>query len=88
MLTAAAMTYVAALLGTVLQLARLILMARGNRAAMTDNTREIILRVLREISESGIYSHMAIRGALDKYRYLPKRDRAFITLCAREPSSV
>ncbi len=46
---------------------------------MTDNTREIILRVLNDISENGIYSHMAIRGALDKYGYLPKRDRAFIT---------
>ena len=46
---------------------------------MTDNTREIILRILMEISENGIYSHMAIRGALDRYRYLPRRDRAFIT---------
>ncbi len=46
---------------------------------MTENTREIILQVLTEISENGIYSHMAIRGALDRYQFLPKRDRAFIT---------
>ena len=46
---------------------------------MTESTREIILRVLTEISENGIYSHMAIRGALDRYQFLSKRDRAFIT---------
>ncbi|MDO5702047.1 MAG: 16S rRNA (cytosine(967)-C(5))-methyltransferase RsmB [Lachnospiraceae bacterium] len=46
---------------------------------MTDNTREIVLSILNEISEGGIYSHMAIRGALDRFGYLPKRDRAFIT---------
>ncbi len=46
---------------------------------MTENTREIILQILTEISENGIYSHMAIRGALDRYRYLQRRDRAFIT---------
>ena len=46
---------------------------------MADNTREIIVRVLGEIEDGGIYSHMAIRGALDKYQYLPRRDRAFIT---------
>lgn len=49
---------------------------------MTDNLREIALQILTEISENGIYSHMAIRGAMDRYRYLPRRDRAFITrLC-------
>lgn len=45
---------------------------------MTETPREIILKVLTEISENGIYSHVAIRGALDRYQYLPKRDRAFI----------
>ena len=45
---------------------------------MADSPREIILKVLTEISENGIYSHKAIRGALDKYQYLSKRDRAFI----------
>ena len=46
---------------------------------MTENIRDIIIQILGEISESGIYSHMAIRGALEKYQYLPRRDRAFIT---------
>ena len=45
---------------------------------MTENPREIILRILTEISENGIYSHMAIRGALDRYQYLTKQERAFI----------
>ncbi len=46
---------------------------------MTENTREIVLGVLTGISENGIYSHMAVRGALERYQYLSKRDRAFIT---------
>ena len=45
---------------------------------MAETPREIILKVLTEISENGIYSHKAIRGALDKYQYLSRRDRAFI----------
>lgn len=43
------------------------------------STREIILGVLLEIDRDGEYSHIAIRNALDKYQYLPKQDRAFIT---------
>ncbi|MCH1982284.1 16S rRNA (cytosine(967)-C(5))-methyltransferase RsmB [Ruminococcus sp. OA3] len=43
------------------------------------STREIILGVLLEINRDGEYSHIAIRNALDKYQYLPKHDRAFIT---------
>lgn len=43
------------------------------------STREIILGVLLEINRDGEYSHIAIRNALDKYQYLPKQDRAFIT---------
>ena len=46
---------------------------------MNESTREIILKILSEISENGIYSHMAIRTALDKYLFLSRRDRAFIT---------
>ncbi len=46
---------------------------------MAENTREIILRILTEINENGIYSHMAIRNALEKYQYLSRRDRAFVT---------
>ena len=46
---------------------------------MTENTRDIALRVLTEISENDIMSHVAIHGALERYQFLPKRDRAFIT---------
>ena len=46
---------------------------------MTENSRDIIVRILTEISDGGIYSHMAIRGAMEKYRYLPRQERAFIT---------
>ena len=46
---------------------------------MNESVREIILNVLTGISENGIYSHMAIRGALEKYQFLSKKDRAFIT---------
>ncbi|MDO4619905.1 MAG: 16S rRNA (cytosine(967)-C(5))-methyltransferase RsmB [Lachnospiraceae bacterium] len=45
---------------------------------MTETPREIIAKILGEINDNGIYSHMAIRGALDRYQYLPRRDRAFI----------
>jgi len=43
------------------------------------NTRAIILDILMEIMEQGGYSHVVLRGALDKYAYLDKKDRAFIT---------
>ncbi len=43
------------------------------------STREIILGVLLEINRDGEYSHIAIRNTLEKYQYLPKQDRAFIT---------
>ena len=32
-----------------------------------------------EITEGGAYSHLVLRDVLDKYQYLPKRDRAFIS---------
>ena len=41
--------------------------------------REIILGLLLEINEEGVYCHKAIGDALKKYQFLPKRDRAFIT---------
>ena len=44
-----------------------------------ENTREIILDILLSIFKDGVYSHTAIHGALEKYQYLSKRDRAFIT---------
>lgn len=42
-------------------------------------SREIILEVLLEILEKGSYSHVVLRQALDKYQYLEKQERAFIT---------
>lgn len=43
------------------------------------NSREIILDILLEILEYGSYSHLVLRQALEKYQYLEKQDRAFIT---------
>jgi ribosomal RNA small subunit methyltransferase RsmB len=43
------------------------------------NTREIILGILMEVTEEEQYSHIALRNTLDKYQYLSKQDRAFIT---------
>ena len=43
------------------------------------NTREIILGILWEITEEERYSHVVIRETLEKYQYLEKRDRAFIS---------
>lgn len=42
------------------------------------NTRELILDILLSITRDGEYSHIAIGEVLDKYRWLPKQDRAFI----------
>lgn len=42
-------------------------------------SREIILDILMEILENGGYSHVILRQALEKYQYLEKSDRAFIT---------
>lgn len=48
---------------------------------MTDsvNTRELILGILMEVAKEGSYSHLVIRSVLDKYQYLDKKERAFIT---------
>lgn len=43
------------------------------------NTRELVLEMLTLINEKNEYSHLVIRTVLDKYQYLPKQDRAFIT---------
>jgi len=43
------------------------------------NTRELILGILLEVAENGNYSHLVIRSVLDKYQYLEKQERAFIT---------
>lgn len=43
------------------------------------NLREIIMAALLEIIEEGEYSHIVLRNVLEKYQYLEKRDRSFIT---------
>ena len=43
------------------------------------NIREIVLEILMEITEEEAYSHVVIRSVLEKYQYLEKRDRAFIS---------
>jgi ribosomal RNA small subunit methyltransferase RsmB len=45
----------------------------------TVNERELILDTLLEITKDGVYSHIALRAVLDKYQYLEKKKRAFIT---------
>ncbi len=41
--------------------------------------REIALETLLLITRDGEYSHIALKEVLDKYQYLEKRERAFIT---------
>lgn len=43
------------------------------------NTRELILGILMEVNKEGNYSHIVIRSVLEKYQYLDKKERAFIT---------
>ena len=43
------------------------------------NIREICLEILQEITEEDAYSHIVLREVLEKYQYLEKRDRAFIS---------
>ena len=45
----------------------------------TINTRELILGILLEVTKEGNYSHLVIRSVLEKYQYLEKQERAFIT---------
>lgn len=43
------------------------------------NTRELVLEMLIEIIEKKQYSHLILRDVLDKYQYLSKQERAFMT---------
>ncbi len=43
------------------------------------NTRELVLEMLIEIIEKNQYSHLVLRDVLDKYQYLSKQERAFMT---------
>ncbi len=43
------------------------------------NVRLLALELLLEITSQKEYSHVALRGALEKYQYLSKQERAFLT---------
>lgn len=43
------------------------------------NTRELALDMLLAIDRDGQYSHLVLRDVLDKYQYLSKKERAFLT---------
>lgn len=43
------------------------------------NTRALALEMLMAINEEGQYSHLVLRDVLDKYQYLSKQERAFLT---------
>lgn len=46
---------------------------------MTITGREIVLETLLLITRDGEYSHIALKSVLDKYQYLEKKERAFIS---------
>lgn len=46
------------------------------------NTRDLAVDILLSVTRDGEFSHIAIRNVLDKYRYLPKQERAFLTRLA------
>lgn len=46
------------------------------------NLREVVLDILLEVNENGMYSHVVMNNALKKYQYLEKSERAFITRIA------
>ena len=41
--------------------------------------RELALDVLLAVTRDGEYSHIALKNTLDKYQYLEKQERAFLT---------
>lgn len=43
------------------------------------NTRELAVDMLLAIDRDGQYSHLVLREVLDKYQYLSKQERAFMT---------
>lgn len=45
---------------------------------MAENTREIALEALLAIERGEDYSHRLVKAVLDKYQYLPERDRGFM----------
>lgn len=43
------------------------------------NTRALVLEMLMEVNEKDQYSHLVLRQVLEKYQYLDKHERAFLT---------
>lgn len=43
------------------------------------NTRELALGILLEVEKQENYSHLLLRAVLEKYQYMEKHDRAFLT---------
>lgn len=48
-------------------------------ASNSVNTRDLVLEMLVEINEKNQMSHLILRDVLNKYQYLSKQERAFIT---------
>ena len=46
------------------------------------SVRELVLDILLEVNEKEQYSHLIIRDVLNKYQYLEKQERAFLTRLA------
>ena len=46
------------------------------------STRELALDILLEVNEKEQYSHLVLRDVLNKYQYLEKQERAFLTRLA------
>ena len=46
------------------------------------SVRELVLDILVEVNEKEQYSHLVIRDVLNKYQYLEKQERAFLTRLA------
>lgn len=43
------------------------------------NLRELVLQVLLDVTRDGEYSHIALKNTLDKYQYLEKQERSFLS---------
>ncbi len=46
------------------------------------NEREIVLEIISEVTQQGQFFHHVLQNALDKYAFLEKKERAFITRAA------
>lgn len=57
-------------------------MTNPTKAVKAADSREIVLDILLEVLEKGSYSHIVLRQALNKYQYLEKQERAFISRTA------